>query len=107
MSGPDVPVAHELLRAAYLLTGLIAAAGYVPQVLLAWRRPEQTAIAQSVTSWLTWTVCRLVALAYCVVLVGDTLLVVAVGLDAAGRLAVLLTLLRARWLRTLRASSPA
>ena len=95
------------LQAAYLLTGLIAAIGYVPQILLGWRQPRATALAQSVTSWTLWTACRLVALAYCVVQVGDALLVIAVGLDAAGRLAVLLILLRARWLCTLRQSSTA
>ena len=97
--GPAVgPGWQQLLHAAYVLSGLLMAAGYVGQIRLAWRTPQASLLAQSMPSWLLWTLCRAVALAYVIGVVGDGALIIAVGLDVAGRAGVLLVLLRARLL---------
>jgi len=87
---------HALLRAVYFGSGFVIAGSYVPQVLRAWRHPVATAIAQSLSSWLLWSACRFVALVYGVVVVHDALFIAAIGLDLAGRAALLVAMLRAR-----------
>ena len=87
---------HALLRSVYFCSGFIIAGSYVPQVLRAWRHPVATAIAQSLSSWLLWSACRFVALVYGMVVVRDELFIAAIGLDLAGRAALLVAMLRAR-----------
>ena len=87
---------HALLRWCYLCSGFVMVGSYAPQVLRAWRHPVATAIAQSLSSWLLWTACRTVALVYGMVIVRDVLFVLAIGLDLAGRVALLVAMLRAR-----------
>lgn len=85
-----------LLQAAYLAAGLLLVAAYVPQLRRAWCEPQATARAWSPGSLLTWALCRLVAWAYVALVARDGLLTLVVGLDAAGRVAMLVMLLRAR-----------
>lgn len=87
---------HALLRWVYFCSGFVMAGSYVPQVVRAWRHPVATAIAQSLSSWLLWTACRFVALLYGLVIVGDGLFIAAIGFDLAGRVALLVAMLRAR-----------
>ncbi len=87
---------HALLRGVYFCSGFVMAGSYVPQVVRAWRHPVATAIAQSLSSWLLWTACRFVALLYGLVIVGDGLFIAAIGFDLAGRVALLVAMLRAR-----------
>jgi hypothetical protein len=86
---------HSLLSACYLVSGFVMAGIYVPQLVRGWRNPHATAIAQSFSSWAVWTACRAVALLYGILVIGDPLFIVAVGLDLLGRFAVLVVLLRA------------
>ena len=79
---------HALLRWCYLCSGFVMAGSYAPQVLRAWRHPVATAIAQSLSSWLLWTACRTVALVYGMFIIRDVLFVLAIGLDLAGRVAL-------------------
>lgn len=53
-------------------------------------------IAQSLSSWLLGSACRFVALVYGPVVVDDALFIAAIGLDLAGRAALLVAMLRAR-----------
>ena len=85
-----------MLRGVYFCSGFIMAGSYVPQFVRAWRYPVATAIAQSLSSWLLWTVCRFVALVYGMVVVHDVLFIAAIGLDLAGRVVLLMAMLRAR-----------
>ena len=87
---------HALLRWCYLCSGFVMAGSYAPQVLRAWRHPVATAIAQSLSSWLLWTACRTVALVYGMFIVRDVLFVLSIGLDLAGRVALVVAMLRAR-----------
>ena len=87
---------HALLRWCYFFSGFVMAASYVPQVLRGWRHPVATAIAQSLASWLLWSTCRAVALVYGVVIVHDPLFTLAIGLDLAGRVVLLVVMIRAR-----------
>lgn len=97
--GPAIgPGWQQLLHAAYLLSGVLMAVGYVGQIRRAWRTPQASLVAQSMPSWLLWTACRAVALVYVICVIGDGALILAVGLDVAGRAGVLLALLRARQL---------
>lgn len=92
--------ATDLLHAAYLLSGLLMGAAYWTQIRRAWLEPEATLLAQSLPSWLLWTACRLVALMYGICVVHDSLFVLTIGLDVAGRIGMLVALLRAgRWQR--------
>lgn len=85
-----------LLQAAYLAAGLLLAAGYGPQLQRAWREPLATARAWAPASLLTWALCRGVALGYVALVARDALLVLVVGLDVLGRIAMLVLLWRAQ-----------
>jgi hypothetical protein len=99
----------QSLQAIYLLAGVLMAAGYVGQIRKAWRQPQASLLAQSMPSWLLWTACRMVALAYGIWVIRDAAFIVVVGLDVVGRLGVVLALLRARRLLRLagRVAGPA
>lgn len=56
------PWAPWTLHALYLFSGMLIAAHYVPQLQRAWRFPAATAAAQSLSTWIVWTLCRAVAL---------------------------------------------
>lgn len=83
------------LHAMYLLSGMLIAAHYGPQLRRAWRYPAATLAAQSLSTWSVWTVCRAVALAYGVFVVHDLLFVLVVGADMCGRLAMVGLIVRA------------
>jgi hypothetical protein len=91
----------QSLPAIYLLAGTLMAAGYVGQIRKAWRQPQASLLAQSMPSWLLWTACRTVALAYGIWVIRDAAFIVVVGLDVVGRIGVVLALLRARHLQRL------
>ena len=93
------PAIHPLLSAGYLVSGFVMAGIYVPQLVRGWRDPRATVLAQSLSSWTVWAACRVVALLYGCLVIGDLLFILAVGLDLLGRLAVLAVLLRAMWLQ--------
>ena len=93
---PDCGTACQLLHASYLTSGLVMAAAYLPQIVRGWRQPRATALALSLSSWLIWTGCRTIALAYGIVVMRDPLFGWVVGLDVCCRVVVLLVLLRAR-----------
>ena len=86
----------QLLHLAYVVSGLVMATAYVGQIRRIWRQPQASLLAQSMPSWLQWTACRSIALAYGICVIGDAAFIWAVGLDVCGRLGVLLALLRAR-----------
>lgn len=99
--------ARDLLQPLYVASGLLMASGYGPQLWRLLRYPEASALACPVSSWMLWTACRVVALAYCALAVRDTWLVLGVGLDVAGRLLVLALLLWVRWRQWLSAPGSA
>jgi hypothetical protein len=109
LSHSSWPGSPQLLQAIYLLSGVLMAAGYVGQIRKAWRQPQASLLAQSMPSWLLWTSCRLVALAYGIWVIGDAVFIAVVGLDVSGRLGVVLMLLRAQRLQrlALRVAKPA
>lgn len=96
------------LHAAYLSSGALIAAHYGPQIRRAWRFPSATVLAQSLSTWLVWTMCRLIALLYGLFVVHDLLFIAVVAADIGGRLAMVGLILRAHWLAGQRApvSSP-
>jgi hypothetical protein len=96
------------LHVLYLLSGVLMATGYVSQIRKAWRQPQASVLALSMPSWLLWTACRSVALAYGILVIGDAAFIAVVALDVTGRIGVVLALLRARHLQRLaaRALSP-
>src|SRR5688572_17102992 len=83
------------LHAAYLLSGLLIAVHYVPQLRRAWQFPEATLAAQSLSTWAVWTLCRAVAFTYGVVVLHDLVFLLVVGADMLGRLAMVALILRA------------
>ena len=83
------------LHAAYLLSGLLIAVHYVPQLRRAWQFPEATLAAQSLSTWSVWTLCRAVAFTYGVVVLHDLVFLLVVGADMLGRLAMVALILRA------------
>ena len=87
--------AISLLGGLYLISGIAIAASYVPQLARGWRNPEATFLAQSFCSWAVWAACRAIALLYGIFVIGDSLFILAVGLDLLGRLLVLVVILRA------------
>jgi hypothetical protein len=89
------PWAASTLHIAYLLSGMLIALHYVPQLRRAWCFPEATLTAQSLSTWLVWTACRAVALTYGLFMIHDLLFVLVVGADMLGRLAMVGTILRA------------
>jgi hypothetical protein len=84
------------LHVAYLASGVLIAAHYLPQVRLAWSNPEATRAAQSLFTWLMWTGCRGVALAYGVFVIHELLFLLVVVADLVGRLAMVASIIRAR-----------
>ena len=90
------PLPVATLHWAYLLSGLLIAAHYVPLLRRAWHHPEATATAQSLLTWVTWTACRVVACLYGVFVLHDLLFVLVVGADVVGRFAMAALILRAR-----------
>jgi hypothetical protein len=89
------PWSASILHAAYLMSGILIALHYVPQLRRAWRFPEATLAAQSLSTWSVWTLCRAVALAYGLFVIHDLLFLLVVGADMVGRLAMVGTILRA------------
>ena len=83
------------LHAAYLLSGLLIAVHYVPQLRRAWQFPEATLAAQSLCTWSVWTLCRAVAFTYGIVVLHDLVFLLVVGADMLGRLAMVALILRA------------
>lgn len=84
------------LHAVYLFSGLLIAAHYGPQIRRAWLFPAATLAAQSLSTWMVWTSCRVVAFLYGVFVVHDLLFLVAVGADILGRVVMVLLILRAQ-----------
>lgn len=84
------------LHMAYLLSGLLIAVNYVPQMLRAWRFPAATLTAQSLAAWSIWTLCRAVAFTYGVFVVHDLVFLLVVGADLFGRVAIVVLIVRAR-----------
>jgi hypothetical protein len=83
------------MHVAYLLSGLFIAVHYVPQLRRAWRFPAATLDAQSLSTWSVWTLCRVVAFIYGVVVLHDLVFLVVVGADMFGRLAMVVSIVRA------------
>lgn len=84
------------LHAAYLISGLLIALHYAPQIRRAWRHPAATAAAQSLLTWTVWTLCRAVAFTYGVFILHDLVFLVVVGADMLGRVTMVLLIVRAR-----------
>jgi hypothetical protein len=89
------PWSASTLHIAYLLSGMLIALHYVPQLRRAWFFPEATLTAQSLSTWSVLTACRAVALAYGLFVIHDLLFLLVVGADILGRLAMVGTILRA------------
>ena len=90
------PLPIATLHWAYLVSGLLIAAHYVPLLLRAWRHVEATATAQSLLTWSMWTACRMVAFSYGIFVLHDLVFLIVVGADVVGRLAMAALILRAR-----------
>lgn len=90
------PLPIETLHWAYLLSGLLIAAHYVPLLRRAWLHVEATATAQSLSTWAAWTACRVVAFTYGIFVLHDLVFLIVVGADVLGRLAMAALILRAR-----------
>lgn len=90
------PWAIGMLQLAYLSSGLIIAAHYIPLLQRAWRFPAAAATAHSLLTWSVWTVCRAVAFTYGVFVVHDLVFLIVVGADLFGRFAVAALIVRAR-----------
>jgi hypothetical protein len=88
--------APAALLVAYVVTGFIFAAMYVPKLRCMIRDPQSTATAYSPsTEWL-WTACRVVSLLYVGLVARDAAIAVVILLDLTGRVASLIIVLRAR-----------
>lgn len=92
-------VDREWLQGLYMASGFVLVMGYGPQLRRLLVHPDAGATACPLSSWLLWTGCRVVALAYSACAVGDAALTLIVSLDVAGRAAVLALLVRAHWIR--------
>lgn len=88
------------LHVAYLTSGLVIFAHYLPLLQRAWRFPVATASAQCLTTWAVWTLCRAVAVTYGVFALHDLLFLVVVGTDLLGRLTLGVLIVRARSIAT-------
>ena len=84
------------LHWAYLVSGFLIAAHYVPMLRRAWTHVEATATAQSLHTWAMWTACRVVACLYGIFVVHDLLFVLVVTADVIGRFAMAALIVRAR-----------
>ena len=89
------PWSTSTLHVAYLLSGLLIAVNYVPQLRRAWQYPEATIAAQSLSSWSVWTLCRAVAFTYGIFVLHDLVFLIVVGADMFGRFAIVLLIMRA------------
>jgi hypothetical protein len=98
LTGLQWPWADSTLHWAYLTSGLLIAAHYIPLLRRAWCHPEATATAQSLLTWAVWTLCRLVAFTYGLFILHDLVFLIVVGAGLLGRLAMAVFTLRARWL---------
>lgn len=85
-----------MLHVAYLLSGLLIAVHYLPQLRRAWRFPAATLAAQSLSTWSVWTLCRGVAFTYGVFVLHDLVFLLVVGADLFGRFAMVTLIVRAR-----------
>ncbi len=90
---------RELLQWLYIASGVVLVMGYGPQLRRLLMHPDAGVKACPLSSWLLWTACRVVALAYSACAVRDAALTLIVSLDVAGRAAVLALLLRAHWMK--------
>ena len=90
------PWATWTLHAAYMLSGLLIAAHYAPQIRRAWHFPAATAAAQSLSTWTVWTLCRAVAFTYGVFVLHDLVFLIVVGADILGRLTMVVLIVRAQ-----------
>ncbi len=90
---------RDLLQPLYLASGALLLVGYGPQLRQLAAHPEAGVKACPLSSWLTWTGCRVVALLYSACVVRDAALTLIVGLDVGARMAVLLMLARAHALQ--------
>jgi hypothetical protein len=86
----------DLLSASYLVAGLAFAAVYVPRIRCMLSDDWATARSHSVCAETLWALCRLVTLVYVATVAEQPLITLSVGLDCAGRAALLVVLLRAR-----------
>lgn len=94
------------LHLAYLLSGLLIALHYIPQVRLAWARPEATRLAQSLVTWCVWTLCRAIAFIYGMYVVHDLVFLLVVGSDLLGRSVMVALIVRANLLHITRITEP-
>lgn len=92
------PWPESTLHWAYLTSGLLIAAHYLPLLKRAWRHPEATSAAQSLLTWAVWTLCRVVAFTYGLFILHDLVFLLVVGADLVGRVAMAVLIVRARWL---------
>jgi hypothetical protein len=94
---PDLawPLPSFTLHWAYLAAGLLIASHYVPLLKRAWFHPAATAIAQPLSTWAVWTVCRLVAFTYGMFILHDLVFLIVTGADVLGRLAMAILIVRA------------
>jgi hypothetical protein len=97
-AGAQWPLPEYTLHWAYLISGLLIASHYLPLLRRAWRHPEATAAAQPLSTWAVWTLCRMVAFTYGLFILHDLVFLIVVGADIAGRFAMALLIVRARWL---------
>jgi hypothetical protein len=86
------------LHATYLCSGLLFALHYIPQIRIAWRHPDATRTAQSLSTWSVWTLCRMVGFAYGVYVVHDLFFVLVIGADLLGRFIMVALIVRANLL---------
>jgi hypothetical protein len=89
------PWSDLTLHVAYLVSGLLIAVQYIPQLQRAWCFPLATLVAQSLSTWTVWTLCRAVAFIYGIFVLHDLVLLVVVGADMFGRLAMMGLIIRA------------
>lgn len=91
-----IPSLTDFLSASYLIAGLTFAAVYVPRVRCMLTDDLATTRSHSFCAEALWTLCRLVTLAYVAAVAAQPLITLSVSLDLAGRVAMLVVLVRAR-----------
>jgi len=89
------PLPPFTLHWAYLAAGLLIASHYIPLLKRAWFHPAATAIAQPLSTWAVWTVCRVVAFTYGMFILHDLVFLIVTGADVLGRLAMAVLIVRA------------
>lgn len=111
---PTIPVFEQwtwpwpawTLHGAYLAAALLVAVHYVPLLQRSWRFPGATAKAHALRTWLAWTLCSTVSCTYGLFALHNLIFLIVVGLDLAGRIAMVMLIVRARRL-TQREARPA